>query len=380
MIKPITILTTILFVFLSSLTYAQNKDFEAGYIIKESDTIPGYILRESESKLSKGITFKKSTDSERLVYTANDLKGFSFSEDSLHFEAIDYAPSLQDSTRQKRFAKILLKSNTDLFKLQLDELELTPIYMQDNNFVLVLKKDKQFITLGQYESIVENRYQLKKKYIGILRALLSDCPKSANFDFDNLPFEEDKIIKLVSEYNACNGNASTTQTYVHTVKAIKRVGAELSFGGIFPAGNNFIKNGRNIGLGYFRDVFKKDNSRNASFTIGVKYMYVQYDYLTFISYNKISYEKLREHYLLVPFHHQINLRNYRYKKIPFVFGGLAASFGTNSGFNYLDILPFIELGAGAYINRIKISATFANAGLSLRSEKLVNLGIGWRFR
>jgi hypothetical protein len=380
MLKPFTIFTFLIFIFIAKLSFSQNKDFEAGYIIEGKDTIAGLILRESESNLSKSITFKKSTTEEPHIYSPYELRGYSFSEDSLHFESIDYSTSVQDTTAEKRFAKVLLKGVTDLYKLRLNRAELPPIYLHENDFVLVLRKEAQYITLGQYEELDGNLYTLKKKYTGLLRALLSDCPKLEGYKYDQLPFDEEKIIKLVSEYNACNGLALPTRAYAHKVKPQQRKGVELIIGTVLPVSNKDLKNARIVGLGYFWDIFRKDANRKASSTLGLTYVNLQYDYFSFQTYNSTIYEKIKEHALLFPFHHQINLGSYKSKNLPFVYGGFTASLYTNYSFEYLNIVPLIDLGAGAYIDRIKVSATLGNAGFSLKSEKLVNLSIGWRFK
>ncbi|WP_207424040.1 hypothetical protein [Desertivirga brevis] len=348
---------------------AQNKNFEKAYFINKTDTISGYILRDSELGLSKSFYFKKNLSDEKTLYTPNDVEEFTFASDSITFRKILFRLNPQDTISDPRFAKVLVKGNTDLYKLQLSQKELKPIYLTEIDFVYVLRKGEEYFALSQEETMIDTFYSLRKKYTGLLRALFSDCEKLATFDFDAIPFEDRSIIEITQKYNSCLAPNEASKDYNYKVKAVSKRGVELQAGMFLPKNiTNYLENSSSFSIGYFWDIFRKDKSKLGSIRTGINYMYVNYNY---------EKHDFVEHFLRFPFYQQLNFRPFTSKVIPFVDFGLTPILSTNNKFEYLDIIPFVELGGGIYVGRLRFSTILTNTRVSLKADKLLSIGVAW---
>ncbi|WP_207535555.1 hypothetical protein [Desertivirga arenae] len=351
---------------------AQNKNFEQAYLITKRDTIFGYILRDSELALSKSFYFKKSLSDEKIRYTPNNVEEFSFASDSITFQRILFRLNPQDTIAELRFAKLLVKGTTDLYKLELSEQELKPIYLINNDYVYVLRKGEEYFALSQEEKITDRFYSLRKKYTGVLRALFHDCEKLSNFDFDALPFQDERIIEVTQNYNTCLAPNAASRDYKYKVKAVSKSGIEIQAGLFLPKDiPGYFESSSSFSAGYFWDIFRKDKSKRGSLRTGINYMYVNYQY------EKYAFE---EHYLRFPLYQQLNFRPFTSTVVPFIDFGLTPILSTNNNFDYLDIIPFVELGGGVYVGRLRFSAILTNTRVSLKADKLLSIGIAWNLR
>jgi hypothetical protein len=352
---------------------AQRTSFEAGYIVTTTDTIRGLLLKTDEVKLGQELQFKTSESSNAIIYTPGEIQSFSFSKEGFIFQAVELKLRQDSSiTKTNRFAKLILKGYTSLYKVQLADTELKTIFELNNNFVYVVQKNDVYHTLAQYESMIDDRhFRLNKHYLGMLISLTSDC-NSIKIS-ENLAFEDSQIIEVISNYNDCI-KPNTSKIYAYKVKFVKKHGVSFSYGTLVNFfSDNSSSNSSAPSFAYFWDIADPSRSKNTSFFTGLNYMYLSYSFPS--TNNKLS--KVQEHYLKIPLLGQKNFYNKR-QALPFINFGLTLQANTDNGLNYVDIVPFVNLGAGLYINKFRLSLMLENPGLSFKSNQILNFGVGYR--
>lgn len=348
-------------------SFAQN-GYVPSFIIQNKDTISGFIERETEAILSKSIKFKTNQDTEHFTaYTPTDITGFGFTTDSIWFEAVD-ADILKDtsSTKVKRFAKILLKGPTSLYKLQLLHTEYTPILLRDNTYVYILQKGGKYFTLGQNEFSVENAVGVNKRYIGMLTYVFRDCPNVLS-NISTLKFRDQPILELVQEYNACTNSHITNDIYTYKVKPVIRHGIELSYATYLSSieGTAYL-------IGYFIDTYKPDVSKKISATLGLSYYYSKHGLATYLSEPNVVTHAIR-----IPLALQLNPGSSHLAAfLPFLNIGLTQYVSAAS--DEIDFLSVPTLGGGFYARSIKLACTLENLGFLSRSPTRVQFTIGVR--
>lgn len=350
--------------------FAQKGYFEPAFIIQNSDTIAGFIQRNPEAELGKSIKFKVKQDSEEASeYIPTDITGFSFSADRIWFEAVD-VEILKDSsfTRTTRFAKVLLKGQASLYKLQLLHTEYKSLLQKGNSYVYVLGKGGDFHTLGQYEYQEGNTVGLYKKYIGMLTYTFRDCP-SALKDINHLAFRDEAIIRLVQDYNICTNSEEETKLYTFKVKPVVRHGLELTYSTLLDAE---VLGGPAYTAGYFVDTYKPDLSKIISARLGISYLYSKGEEVFYFSEPIASI-----HALKIPLALQLNLgASHQAALLPFFNIGMSQYvYPFSKDFQMYSLLA---VGAGLYVHKVRISGTFEKAVLLDESPTLLNLSFGLR--
>ena len=126
-------LLAVLFLFSAFTAVAQKGYFVKATIVKNNgDTLPGYIDRVKDSRLSEGITFKQDlASSESQKFTPGDLQGFTLKDEHITFRQVTYQHT--DSGKiipEKRFAILLLKGYCSLYSLALNAGEFKIIFEQ----------------------------------------------------------------------------------------------------------------------------------------------------------------------------------------------------------------------------------------------------------
>lgn len=357
--------------------HAQDKFYEQGYIItQEGDTLTGLIERKDEIHLSHSVKFKVSPSDSVVVYKPGNIQGFGFILDENHFSevAVDiWQDHLKITT--PRFAKVLARGETTLYKLPLAVQERNEIFLKNNIYLYVLEKEGIFLTLGQYEFEYKKRIGVDKKYIGILKAAMSDCLPH-DYISDKLEFKDASIIKLVEQYNACKNPDTKTAVFSYVVKPFIRKGVEVGYSQIYTPGRDVISNSQGYSAGYFWDITKPDLSRTLSQRFGVNYLYLTYDYWDGLARNNRATSM---HTIRLPLLVQLNINNLPLAKFnPFFNAGLTANFSTNNQISYVNIIPYISVGGGVYIDRFMFMVSADNIGFSLKGDKILNTGIGIR--
>ncbi len=361
----------VLFCLFWATNIAQGANFEPAYIILDKDTLHGYIDRTDEVALSKRVCFTQNLLGTIVhCYSPFEIKRFGFKNDNLAFEAVEVEIRKDDITvKAMRFAKVVLLGYTQLYKLQLPIEEQSARFNIDNTFLYILNKDNIFYTLGQYEVISENGYSLKKRYIGVLNYVFSDCPQVKTL-LSELNFNDKEILYAVTAYNTCIRPKESTVLLSYEVKPILKHGVEVSYGKLMDRNHYFITNSNVVSTGYFWDLMKPDLSTKISTMFGVNYQYIHY---------KIKEGYMKVHSIRVPFILQANLANsLKAHKQPFVSAGLTALFTPNNNIGYVNFMPMPNIGFGVYAGNMRYAALLENEGFSLKATKFVSLSLAYR--
>ncbi|WP_205503198.1 hypothetical protein [Rufibacter psychrotolerans] len=386
------LLTLLLVVSIQCYSFAQADFFEPGYVIVRGDSLKGFIERTDETKLSVAVNFKENSSSAVRHYAVGELEGFGFPKDGLHFAPVPaQIRSISATETTTRYAKKLVTGYTSLYKLQLPRTEQAQEYLKDNEHVYVLKKDTTFYTLAQYEVLTDNGYRVDKRYVGLLISLLNDCPTIAPASLHKVSFKDAALAPLISKYNSCKDPASANIAHTYKAKAMVKWGPEAGYATVYAPNKDAFLTDKDAflgGNGYWAgiswDIVAPNVSRRFSTKLGLNYLNIRYDYLsrTRNGYSVKPYEvKEQRHMLRLPIGTQYNFNNAPGKKIsPFVNFGLTAQFSANSDFKQKDMVPFLHIGAGAYVWQYKVMAMVENLGFRPDNEKVISLGVGYTFK
>ena len=349
---------------------AQRGYFEPAFIIQNSDTIAGFIQRNAETALGKGINFKARQDSEEISeYTPHDITGFSFSADKIWFEAVE-AEILKDTgfVKTTRFAKVLLKGQASLYILQLLHTEYKSMLLKGNSYVYVLRKEEAFYTLGQYEYQQGSAVGLNKRYIGMLTYTLGDCPAVLE-DINQLAFKDAAIVRLIQNYNTCANSEAQSDLYTFRVKPVVRHGAELAYSNVL---NYEVVGGPGYMIGYFLETYRPDLSKRISARLSINYLYAKGEEVSSLSEPTPSTHALR-----IPIALQLNLgSSHQAALLPFINIGMSHYvFPFSRSFHMSSALA---AGAGLYVHKVRFSGTLEKIVLWDDSPTLLNLSIGLR--
>lgn len=376
-------------ILITSSLKAQILKYEPGFIVTNNDSIPGFIQRTDEITLGEFINYKKElTSSEVKQYYPQDLIGFGFKTDNLKFEKVS-TEIRQDSVHQElRFAKIILKGYLKMYKVALPN-QKTAISTSNTFYVFVIKKDFNYYTLGKYETekqveINNNQTEqvtVNNKFIGVLSYLLNDHDESVR-KLINLKFEEDAIIRLIENYNKFKNPEAKNTEYTYKVKPLIKSGIETSFGILVSPVKQRISKSKGFSVGYFWDIQKPDFSRKFSSRLGINYMHLSFQ----LQEKPVNFyypdiiKTINRHYLRFPLQGQLNLNNFTNKVCFFLNGGFTPIISSSDTFKSVDIIPFISLGAGAYVNKFKIAIQLDNDGLMVDEDKIIGLSLGYRLK
>ncbi len=315
-------------------------------------------------------------------YSPDELAGFGFIDKGLHFEPVYMTiRSISPDSRIKRFAKKMVAGHTTLYRLQLPQQELSQEYLKDNAHVYILKKDTAFYTLAQYEVSTNNGVRFEKRYIGLLIYLLNDCPGIASSSFKRLAFKDEAMAQLITQYNACKDPSTASVEHTYKVKAEVKWGPEAGYTHVFAPDNITFLDGRGFWGGVFWDITKPDISRKLSTRVGLNYLHLNYNYTAHSrdGYPAKPYTVAEQmHMLRLPLQVQYNFNNAPEKRLsPFLSFGLTPQFSANSALKDIDMVPFLNFGAGAYIQQYKVSVSVENMGFGFKSDKIISLGVGY---
>lgn len=360
--------------------HAQDKYFEEGYVIQNSDTTRGYINRKDELSLSQEVIFKPALETTTVIkYAPGEIDGFGFKASNLSFTDVEVVIRNNSKiVKKQKFAKNLLKGTVTLYKVPLLIDERTGIFLKNNNYVYIVKKGTSFHTLGQYEYKVENKVGVDKRYIPMLKALVNDCLDNSEELTKKLRFNDEDITGLIENYNNCKNPGDAAIVYTHKVKPDIKHGAEASYAKLYsPYYSEVLSNSQGYSFGYFWDITKSDISRKFSQRVGANYLYLQYD----VPHRfRKEYYRQELHFLRVPLAIQYNFNRAPDEKFtPFLNFGLTGQLSSDSRLSHLDILPFVSLGGGMYFKNLKVYASIENEFFSFYGSKIISLGVGLRF-
>ncbi|HEV8514684.1 MAG TPA: hypothetical protein VGQ59_15480 [Cyclobacteriaceae bacterium] len=171
----------VLFTF-SSIALSAQKYFLPGYYISSAgDTVRGFI--DFSKKNAKQCVFQKKEGDEIMMYTPKEIRGYGFNGDKQF--AVKKLPS-DSSLDRAVFMEILVQGKVNLYR---------------NNDVFYIEKDKLYVL--EMETVQDQQsVRYKKKYVGILNLLFSDCqglPKDAA----NVSYSQKDLVEITARYNRC---------------------------------------------------------------------------------------------------------------------------------------------------------------------------------
>jgi hypothetical protein len=167
----------------SSVTLSAQKYFLPGYYISTiGDTIKGSI--DYSKKNSKQCIFQKKEGGEITMLTPRDIKGYGFRGNQQF--VVKNLPS-DSSLGGAVFMEILVRGKVSLYHY---------------NDVFYIEKDKLYIL--EMETVQDQQsVRYKKKYVGILTLLFSDCKELSNDILSNVGFSQKDLVKVTERYNQC---------------------------------------------------------------------------------------------------------------------------------------------------------------------------------
>ena len=216
------------------------------------DSIRGYIKTDVDSKLAKGIQFKKSlSDSQYEFLTVDDIKSFGF-DDGNTYTAISYFDAI-DSVSRKVFGKFLIEGMYNLYSIPRNEAYCF--------YITSVTDTGHFV----YDDIIEGTSIRKKgNFRNILNFISRNC-EQIHHRIINVAFTESMMIDFIKDLNACLGDSKTAVHY----KKHKNEAHFLIYGG----GMSIQRNTTLTFQGQMR-IMNPGISKKGSIVIGIAYSYV----------------------------------------------------------------------------------------------------------
>ncbi len=175
--------------FIFSQTLAQ--DFRKGFIItNEGDTVTGYV----DYKNLEACIFKRSAgEKSYYTYAPDDIKGFGFDFNRMFL-------SKKVGPYQSLFLECLVLGSASLYRDKIT------FYLEAADTILALKEKSKKTYVSRDNTTGIFQY---KKYIGIIKILLKDCPPAPG-ESEKIRYNKKALIKLVENYNNCVSSDYTT--------------------------------------------------------------------------------------------------------------------------------------------------------------------------
>lgn len=187
LIKLQVVLLFLIFVLNS---YAQS-NFKPGYYVTFSnDTIWGLIDNKGEKSNSKSCIFKENDISETKRFGPSEIKSYRFIDNKYYISKKIKISGVEKTV----FLEYLLNGIVNLY-----------FYRDLNNYLYFIEsEDGRFHELTNKptneEDATSTYSQKSNKYIGVLKALLSDCNQIQN-DLNNVSLGHSSLIDITKEYH-----------------------------------------------------------------------------------------------------------------------------------------------------------------------------------
>ncbi len=362
-------------------TVAQKGYFVKATIVKnDGDTLPGYIDRVKDGRLSDGITFKQELKSkEEQKFKPGDLQGFTLEDEHITYRQVTYQyTNSGKSISEKRFAILLLKGYCSLYSLALNPVEFKIIFEQSNDHVFLAKKGDDFIVLKQSETMQGNTYILHKDYLDELKTLFSDC-SSINEDMINkTEFDKKSMLKIFVTYNLCIQPGVQPQSYANIEKAKIRVGINASYT-FFNYKN--ASNSSGMSAGFFIAIINPAANARVSFSAGFNFAKLKYDLFYPLTLGRES-DKISMYRLPLKGVYYLT----RGKVAPFISFGVIPSlveldYTQNSGYKHKDsyITALSSFGPGISFGKLYAVILAEQKGFSVGGGTYFNFQLGYIF-
>ncbi|GGG21533.1 outer membrane beta-barrel protein [Pontibacter amylolyticus] len=179
-------------------TFAQ-KDFRAGYIVRNSDTLQGYVDYRGAVRNSKTTTFKANLSAPEQAYSPDQLAGYGFVKENKVYEA-QTIPGDGEQPVQRLFLQVLTKGRASLYTYR-DDLDLDHFYLSKDGGDLVELKENVY---NKKDPKTGKTFRMVDKlYLGVMGSAFADCPTMSEERFRNITFRHSGLTKIVNDYNEC---------------------------------------------------------------------------------------------------------------------------------------------------------------------------------
>ena len=212
------------FTFVLTGLFAQG-NFRKAFVIKDNDTISGYVDYTSPDKISTKCFFRKDSTSQIINYSTSDIQSFYFDKGKIF---VARAVTCQDTTRTL-FLEFLLKGVVNLYycNYQHDDY----FYIEKDGIMHELSNNEEF-TRDDNKTYIQNRH----KYIGHLKWLLKDADALSD-KIERTGFDFLSLIDLLKDYHNQTCGSNSCVVYYKKEKTLNDTQWKIKYG--FSLGSSF---------------------------------------------------------------------------------------------------------------------------------------------
>lgn len=326
--------------------------FKKGYIIKDKDTVRGYIKEDLEEKLSESINFKDERGAIKVL-SVSDISTFGFDQGP-KYHLVNYVDPLDNSNKKVHFAKVLMEGAYGLLSFR----------KKDNLYFVVTRSDSSYLLYDDERTQLGEVLE-RGNYRNFLSFFSRDCPK-VNVAVTDVNFTEDGFISFFTSLEKCQGTLS------HSVVNYSKSRTEKNI--LVTAGASGLDKKTDLVVQALLQFTLPSINRKTSLNIGIAY----WRYTTKSSYpyslGEVSNKHVTEFYE-VP----LLLRYDLLRKViqPYIYGGPGVAIRKEQETTSKTSLGTVET---VQSNHNSVDPTIiAGAGLSVLVSKNVFINADWRY-
>ncbi len=249
-------------------SFSQKDQWIKGYvIIRENDTINGFLVDKQDRKLAAEVSFSAENDLvPDVLYTPADIGkfGFSYGRTFERFSTSSFVKA--DSVESAFFAKKILTGKIDLFVLRMKG-NMNDIILRNNSsgkMVRLTQPQKRTFTNEKGEQVIIR----DKNYLGLLTIVKTDSAQPVILSPEDLRFSVKEIKKNIIKYNQGFEKKYPAREYTER----KLVSYEVS-GGINLLDNRIGYDYNSFRVSGYRNMTNTEKNPNLTFIQGVTFNY-----------------------------------------------------------------------------------------------------------
>ena len=296
---PILVFLVILY----SIGNAQQSFVKGYYLTNSGDSIRGFINRETDSRLARGLQFKPTLNATDIqVLNPVDIRGFAF-EDGNIYKSLSYLDPIDSNKRKNEFAKLLVEGRTNLYALARQE---------SYYYYVTTPSDSTYFL---YNDKIDTRGNARNgNFRNRLYVLARDC-QDLQRTAEHLPFAQNQLMQFVNSLNSCGGD---TKSVVH-LRKVRNTTHFLLYGGAMWYG----KNSTYTFQGQMR-VISPGVSKRTSLVVGLAYSHlVEYDAFEY-GYTQHSKGYFTTDFFSIPVFFQHNFTETKFQ--PLLYAGFTLAY------------------------------------------------------
>jgi len=202
----------LLFLLLTLNAYAYSQEsFVKGYIVRNSgDTIRGFIKRDMDISLAKGVYFKSEMYQKQSQFqTAKEISAFAFEKGNI-YHSLTYSDPLDNGSQKTEFAKFLVDGKVSLYAVP----RRTTYF-----FYIKSASDTGHLIYGDAYG-ARGRVIEPGNFRNVLNMEAQNCEKLKP-RVGNIRFYQTDIIQFVSDLNQCAGDDQSQVHYKRTRNEVR---------------------------------------------------------------------------------------------------------------------------------------------------------------